>query len=276
MTNPFHLVDSQQAAAHEYRVYEPDTKGDWIATVAREYRGLRTATAVPLSSITVEGIDALSVDAIKKHLARTMIPHPRNDNFDVLRSDFGETIAYMILETSDKTEIGYKGIRDRETIDQPDRGIDIVGIEGALEVGSVLTLLIGEVKVSGDRSCPPAVVDSAQDSLRNQHKHHLKKRAETARKIFNKARQVTDADVQQKLMLAAYILENDKLEHLRVVACCVLVRPSAISNPADCGTFRNSPGDYAPADIRFLTVRIPGDVDSTVTLLRDELGKEAA
>jgi len=43
------------------------------------------------------------------------VPFRREDNFDVVRSDFGETLAYALLEQTDGTAIGYKSVRDRET-----------------------------------------------------------------------------------------------------------------------------------------------------------------
>ena len=44
---------------------------------------------------------------------------------------------------------------------------------------------------------------------------------------------------------------------LKVVCASMMVRPEKSSTPRDFGTFHSQPGDYFPASVRFLVVKVP-------------------
>jgi hypothetical protein len=178
----------------------------------------------------------------------------------VTRSDFGETLCYMLLGQEYSTIFGYKSVRDRELINLPGRGIDAIGIEN----DGKLTLVLGEVKVSNANASPPQVVDASDDSLRNQHLGYLRELNITAKKIWNLSRHVLDATVRDLLFTALWCLEEQRLDKLQLVACCVLIRPRNRYTVKDFGSFVKRPADYEPARIRFVVVCIPGDVEEVV------------
>lgn len=259
----FTLIEALDASSHQYRAFAPDKNEDWFGTSAAEYVRLRTQCKMPLEDVSVDGITVLDITSISERLRKATVPRrrtfttKREMNFDVIRSDFGETLCYMLLEQEYKTRFGYQSVCDRELIQLPGRGLDAVGIED----GSPLTLVLGETKVSDERASPPQVVDRTADCLRAQHTAHLTNLQMTANKIWNMARHVIDVRLRALYFLAASYLENRLWEKLHVVVCCVLVRPRQKYTKADYGSFRNNPTNYAPADVRFLVICLPEDVE---------------
>jgi hypothetical protein len=258
----FTLAENENVGSHAYRVHGATPTTAWLDSVAQEYLALRTSTAVPLTEVSLDGIDVLSVDRLKARLAEAAVPRHRGGPLSVVRSDFGEVLLYCLLEQDHGTAIGYKSIRDRELAQQPGRGIDAVGIEQ--DTSGVLTLVLGEAKVSDEDRCPPRVVEGASDSLREQHRGHLTDRRATASKVLHSARMVTNEQLRDRLVAASLLLEEGRWDRLRVVACCLLVRSAGRFASGDYGRFRTSPADFSPAEIRFLVVRLAKDVDETV------------
>lgn len=254
------LEETLDSGGHEYRVLGPDTSRDWLRELAEEYVRLRTACATPLSEISVEGIGVLSTENLQKRLKKATIPIRRPDNFDVVRSDFGEVICYLLLEGHYGVKLGYKSVRDREITQSPGRGIDALGIED----GNQITLVLGETKVSDDRTSPPGVVDKSDDCLSRQHVGHLSEPEKTAKKVWDAARRVPDLDLRQRYLTAAVLLEDGRLDKLKIVGCCTLVRPRQHYTAADFGSFKKTPKKYHPAHIRFLVVRLEQDLEAVV------------
>lgn len=248
---------------HRYLTIELDGTSDWQAELAAEFKALRTATAIPLTKVRLDGIQVLNVEEIQRRLSRATIPTRRGGNFDVVRSDFGETLAYLILEQEFGSQFSYKSVRDRETINLPGRGIDAIGVEK----NGKLTIVLAETKVSGQDS-PPHVVDRNEDSLRNQHSGHMRDHEETSRKVWDVARRADTEELQNLLIAAAHWFEEKNWDHLNVVACCVLVRPREKYRETDFGSFQSTPQDFNPARVRFLVICIPSgmgtDVDDVV------------
>lgn len=264
MVLPLSLIIDEFQDNHQFRVYSLDTDNVCLEALASTYRELRTECDYPLEDISLDGIVALNVESIRKRLLKAAVPminwHP-NPSFDVVRSDFGETLSYLILQEQYKTEFGYKSIRDREVIQLTGRGIDAVGIE---EEG-ILTLVLGEVKVSNDKSSPPSVVDKSNDCLREQHLNHISDMENTAKKIWDLSRRARVPRLQKLFQAAAFLLEEGMLDKLNLVVCSVLVRPKELFQKTDFGSFQSSPIDYDPARVRFLIICIPDDVSTCVT-----------
>jgi hypothetical protein len=258
----FDVISEQVIGNHNYIAWL--VKGNWQQEIANEYRNLRTSTKFPLEPISLDGLE-FSVEAIKKRISANTIPERRGGNFDVVRSDFGEVIAYMALEQAYGTQFGYKSVRDRELIHLPGRGIDGVGVELADKLKLVLT----ETKVSHDTRTPPRVVDIQEDSLRNQHLAHNTD-SKTCKKIWDLARRTTTAELQNLFIKAALLFEARNFELLDVITCCVLVRPHGVYHSNDFGTFMSSPDDYHPGKIRFLIVCIPSDQGNNIESVIDE------
>jgi hypothetical protein len=248
-----------------YRTLDLGPISEWGEAVAKEYIRLRSSTSNELKEISLDGITVVSVQKIRDRLRKLTVPLLRKGPLDIVRSDFGETLAYLILEENFSTAIGYKGVRDRETVNLPGRGIDIIGIEK----GSPLFLILGETKVSGENKKPPAVVDSDSNSLSKQLKHHVHEHSDTSMKLWDTARKIIDAEIQEDLLRAALLWDDKRWDMLRVVCCAILVRPRALYTERDFGSLRQDPRVVRPGCMRFLVVCLPDSVDSIVSAWYD-------
>lgn len=249
---------------HHLRVVRPKDEEAFLAELAQAYISLRTATACDLGEISVEGIGVVSVEALRERLKMATIPARGSGRLAVARSDFGETLAYCLLTQEYGTRFGYKSVRDRELVQLPGRGIDAVGVEVAPQPAGPMTLVLGETKVSSEAKSPPQVVDQGVDSLRNQHLGHLNDRAVTANKIFHSARHVLDRDVRDLLFAATLAFEQKLQLSVHVAASSTLIRPDCHHTEADFGSFRASPGDFAPAWIRFWILKANCSIETMI------------
>ncbi|MBA2283934.1 MAG: hypothetical protein H0W02_00475 [Ktedonobacteraceae bacterium] len=132
MTVPFVLIDTFDFDRHHFRVYEPgdSSNSDWLSPLAQEYIKLLTHRETALRKIVVNQNDLqMDVSHIQKYLRKASIPRYKAGNFNVVRSDFGELLCYMLLERDYGTSFGAKSICHRELRDLPGRGIDAIGVE---------------------------------------------------------------------------------------------------------------------------------------------------
>lgn len=264
MTVPFELTETLDLDEHHFRVYEPDdcSNSDWFGPLAQEYIKLLTHRATTPRAITVNQSDfQMDMSCIQKYLRKSSIPKSKGGNFDVVRSDFGELLCYMLLERDYSTLFGAKSICYRELRDAAGRGIDAIGIENS----NPLTLVLCEVKVSDEQKSPPQVVDSADESLSKQLRYHLDNLDEATKdKVWRAMRFTRDQDIADLLTLAALYIEEKRFDMLRIIVSSVLVRPKAKYTQADFGSFRKNPNKYDPAFIRFLVACIPEGADDTI------------
>ncbi len=269
-------LDDRSDAVHSYCAWRLDEQSDWRSQASAEYRRLRTASPTPRRNIvSTDGLTVIDTTTIDRRLRNATIPRRRRprlstanrgrpENFDTVRSDFGETLAAMLLSQEWGTKFGYQAVRDRETIHLPGRGIDIVGVELPTASSERLRLILGEVKVSSDRNSPPSVVDTKEDGLAKQHLAHLREHQVTSEKLWNTSRMVVDVDIRDRFLEAALYFEDALWDHLDVVCCAILVRPKGCYNATDFGNKLTSPDDYRPALIRFCILCISDTLDSTV------------
>lgn len=241
---------------------EPTPGSDWLNAVAKTYTGLRTATIVPMQSVSLDEISVVDVKQIEQRLKAASIPkrNKAKGNFDVLRSDFGEAVSFMILRDKHAMRLVYTGIRDRELVNIPGRGPDCFGVED----GDKITIVIGEVKVTTDEKCPPGVVETAKDCLRVQHVDHMKDLSKTSDKLWHMSRHCRDIETQRLAHTALLYLDYGQLSKIRIVAFSLLVRQKNHYKPADFGTFKSSPATFQPADVRFVTFCVPMAIEELI------------
>jgi hypothetical protein len=264
MTAPFVLIDNLDSESHHFRVYEPaeNNSATWLDPIVEEYVKLLTHRETPLKSLPLDTHGSvMDMTNIQKYLQKASIPRYKKGNFNVVRSDFGEILCYMLLEKEYRTLFGVKNIFQRELRDSTGRGIDAIGVE----IGELLTLVLCEVKVSDEQPSPPRVVDANDDCLRKQHQYHLANLGEATKdKIWRAANHARDEAIADLLTTAAIYLEMGMLEKIHVIICSLLVRPKSKYTPDDFGSFRNQPTLYTPASIRFIVACIPDNVDVIV------------
>ena len=274
---PFPLQDCHDKGIHHFRIYRPSETNrlDWLLPMAQEYIRLHARSEERIEAIRsrLEDLD-LDVTNVEKRLQRDSLPVRRHDNFDVVRSDFGELLCYMLLERDYSTVIGTKSIDLRELTDSAGRGIDAIGIE---EDGDQYTLVLCEVKVSDERVSPPRVVERSEDSLKNQHLAHLAHlHEETKKKIRRSAKLARNPDVREALDVVGTLLDMHRLDLLKITACNVLVRSTAVHQLRDFGCFYTDPAQFQPASIRFLIACVPGTIDDIIREWYDLLLQEVS
>lgn len=249
---------------HKYCTFQLDDLCDWKRLIAAEYVRLRmtTKSGQLVEDLSVDGITVMNVENVKRRLKQAVIPEFTTSPFNVVRSDFGEVICYMLFEKDYKTKFAYKGVCDRELVQLPGRGIDAVGIE---EENGMITLVLGEVKVSDESKSPPALVDKKEDGLRNQHRGHMQDLYDkTSNKVWDLGHRATDTSIRDLFFTAGYLLDEKRLDKLNIIAACVLIRPRTSYSAKDYGSFRRSPRDYAPASVRFFVICVPDDITTTI------------
>lgn len=253
---------SDESGGHSYEILEPgESDTSWPQPIIDRYLQLRASLAVPLEDVPLDELVGFDASQLRDRLQTAAVPAHHGGPWDIVRADFGEVVACVLLEERFGTQIGTIGVRDRELRDQPGRGLDMIGVETHSDP---LLLVLVEAKVSDEARTPPRVVDAADDCLRNQHLGHLTNLVETTDKVWMAAQRSRDGETRDALFKAALLLEANHSEGLRIIAASVLVRSAAHCQDADFGTFRSSPEDYTPAVVRFLIFRTPEDVESTV------------
>lgn len=261
MPSQFTAAVALDAEPHHFRIIEPAAGDGWLEELATEYKKLRTECRHALDVVKVDGITVVDTQKLKARLEKACIPEYAAGSLSVSRSDFGETISQVVLERDYGTRFGYKSLRDRELVQLPGRGIDAVGLE---EEGELLTLVLGETKVSDEAKNPPQVVDKKTDSLSKQHLHHLGELGATSNKLWNISRFCPTQETQQLFLRACLLFDEQRWDLLKLVVACVLVRPKSKCHEKDFGKLRKTPKAVTPATIRFIIARVPDELDATV------------
>lgn len=273
MTLSIELIEKLDLDDHHFRVYGPTdwSNLDWLDPLAQEYIKLLTHSETSLKNIVLNQNDLqMDVSRIQKYLRKASIPKYKKGNFNVIRSDFGELLCYILLERDYGTFFGAKSICYRELKDSPGRGIDAIGIEN----DALLTLVLCEVKVSDDKLSPPQVVDGSNDCLSKQHRHHLDNLDKATKdKVWRAMRFTRDQNIANLLSVTAVYLEEKRLDKLRIIVNSILIRPKTKYTQADFGSFLKQPNKYNPASIRFLIACVPEEIDVIIKKWYDVVEK---
>lgn len=263
MSNPFAIARQLDRGNHQFRIYEVDNSyKNWLLFLAKEYVKTLTERETALKEIKLEEYGlVMDTSRLQQYIRRASIPKFKAGLFNVVRSDFGELLCYILLERNYGTIFGAKSIRYRELRDASGRGIDAIGIE----LRDKLTLVLCEVKVSDEVVSPPQVVDRSNDCLSKQQLHHLAQlETDTKDKVWHVAARTRNEQIELLLMAAASCLEEKRYDKLDIVVSNVLVRSEATCKETDFGSFREDLQLYKPANIRFLLLRTPGAIESII------------
>ncbi len=263
MLVPFEQTNRFDSDPHHFRIYETiySDNSNWLEPLAKEYIKILTYRETPLKIGNFSEDTIMDMSRLQKYVKKASIPKYKTGNFNVVRSDFGELLCYMLLERDYNTLFGAKSIYHRELKDVPGRGIDAIGVEN----NDKLTLVLCEVKVSDEQPSPPRVVDRNEDCLSKQHIYHLENLyEETKYKVWRVANKTRNEQISDLLTAAAICLEEKRLDKLRIVACSVLVRPKTKYRQSDFGSFKTQTDQFHPAIIRFLIACIPDDIDDII------------
>ena len=260
----FNNAADEGRAPHQFRVYDleaddTDLVGE-IAELVRELyvdverlgNDMRTALdgLGPVADVTRlnELIDKVLDSVIPAGNANSAQPPQLN----LARNELAEVLAYEVVSQIHTATIPAKRVHEKEIPGQPSRGLDLLSILHQ----EPTQLLVTEVKASQSPVSPPAVVGYGNDSLRRQTLDILNDHRRLTQELNWAHKHCKPSDRQ----LVATTLLRLTLGQLQLVAAPVLVRTSTSYSRSDFGSFENSPGDFAPANIDFVIVRVAGTI----------------
>ena len=117
--------------------------------------------------------------------------------------------------------------------------------------------MVTEVKASQSNDSPPSVVCDSEDSLLRQERSILGCRKRLVLELNWVYKHCRSDDRQ----LVARTLIKLSLDQIQLVAAPVLVRSNSSYTRNDFGCFETDPDQFAPANVDFVILRLPGDIE---------------
>jgi hypothetical protein len=258
----FELVEQANDGDHAFAVYECRTGEDeLVAVLARTIRELYVKTArlreILIAAMTETGaiVDTGSIEEAIERTLTAAIPKPGVHpvaHLDVARNELAEALAHLALTALHGTVIPAPRIENKEIPNAPARGLDLLGLEDP-----PLVAVISETKASDEAASPPAVVGSGNTSLRGQF---LRFFGAQDRLLSELNFALKHAKAEHQLLIGRAIIAHVQ-GTLALVTAPVLVRPKNRRGTSDFGTFRENPGEFAPARVRFSLLVFDGTLD---------------
>lgn len=196
-----------------------------------------------------------------KPLVEKRIPYwveGKKDNFQVVRSEFGEIVAQLALQKIFKTRIPLTRLLTKEKPLLPTRGIDLLGLEFADDQP---ILILGEAKVSTDyRKKPPQVVrGSKNDCLEKRIPLLLAAKEEISEELAYYCDHVKDERDREILFKIAADFLQDPL-NIAIIGVPFLLRSAQVFSVDDFGNLL----DYNSSDqrkVRYVIIRVEEDIN---------------
>ncbi|WP_158716997.1 hypothetical protein [Streptomyces rimosus] len=264
MSTRYQLVSEATVDGHTFQCYDVRDDEELIDEVARLVCELYVEPERLIDSLRNASADLglvadpEAVSALVDEVAAAVIPQMNMESkaihLQTPRNEVAEILAYDALRALHKVTIPASRIREKEVSGQPTRGIDIF----ALIMQPKVRAVISEVKASSDSASPPGVVGVGNDSMHAQTKKRLKDR-KTLLAELNWAHKHTSSEMRDDVARAMLLLTRKDAEP--PVAAPVLVRPVDRHEDTDFGCFREAPGEYSPAQVRFIILRVPGSLE---------------
>ena len=189
---------------------------------------------------------------------------------DIYRSDLGELLTTYYFE--EKVEenrrflIPLKNITYRERYDMPGRGIDAIGYRMDKPKTNIL---IGEAKVSAQKSNPPSVVDANKDSIYQTQKTYHDNEEIVVQRLSDYVRRLS-ASSEHFIAIAGVVINmakgnSDKYE---VTYGCGLVRDfNCVDESKDFGKMKALDHEFKPGNVEFVICSFTEKtIDETVEL----------
>ncbi|MFA7255707.1 MAG: hypothetical protein WC133_06385 [Candidatus Omnitrophota bacterium] len=265
----FTIRKSFDQDGHLYRTYDWESVEGWQDRLANKLvpliRELYSDFENLNKSCQETGLEGTQLEQFLETALKATIPKPREPEsktpkqFDVCRADLAELLALVCLDGLFATKVPVKNIYSRELNAATSRGLDILGYE---KVGNDLSLIICEVKGSEDGNSPPSVVETGEDSLKQQLYSYVTRKEKTLDRILNISKRAPSIEDKKILAQIAMNWAQGAASSLKVIVCPFLVRKMDCYKDTDYGSFRTAPGYHAPAKIRFLIVCVNSDLNA--------------
>ena len=264
---------------HKFDIYQTHVDDAYIASCANNYLRLLTATTFNTNELDKDprlSDLGFATDTLKKIIKKYSVPvrNTTSKKNDIYRSDLGELLMVSFFEKRLKDKypneenfiIPIKNISNRENIDMPARGLDVVGYR----LEDVITLLLGEAKVSDEKESPPQVVDKNDDSLYKTHTLHRTDKGYLLKKLANIATKLSYQHSYFFLQVIGYI-EEDKTDKFKLVYGCCLLRDSQCHQQNDFGKMRTCAVEFEPNSIHFVVVCFDSSIADTVNRFHNKV-----
>jgi len=188
---------------------------------------------------------------------------------DIYRSDLGELLMTYYFEEKlpegERFVIPLKNITFRERADMPGRGLDAIGYKKVSD--EKIEILLGEAKVSSDKKSPPAVVDSANDSIYNTHLKHKDNVPIVVQRLSDYARRLNarDAGIIGFVILC---LEKNLSDKYSITYGCTLIRDhTCVNEDSDFGRLKSQKADFEPGKVHFSILSFSNNnIEETVNM----------
>ena len=189
---------------------------------------------------------------------------------DIYRSDLGELLTTYYFE--EKVEenrrfmIPLKNITYRERYDMPGRGIDAIGYR----IDKPKTnILIGEAKVSAQKSNPPSVVDANKDSIYQTQKTYHDNEEIVVQRLSDYVRRLS-ASSEHFIAIAGVVINMTKgnSDKYEITYGCGLVRDfNCVDESKDFGKMKSLVHEFKPGNVEFVIFSFTEKtIDETVEL----------
>lgn len=189
---------------------------------------------------------------------------------DIYRSDLGELLTTYYFE--EKVEenrrflIPLKNITYRERYDMPGRGIDAIGYRMDK---SKTNILIGEAKVSAQKSNPPSVVDANKDSIYQTQKTYHDNEEIVVQRLSDYVRRLS-ASSEHFIAIAGVVINMTKgnTDKYEITYGCGLVRDfNCVDESKDFGKMKSLVNEFKPGNVEFVIFSFTEKtIDKTVEL----------
>lgn len=204
--------------------------------------------------------------------AREIGQSPSSVLNDIYRSDLGELLTgYYFeekLEEGERYVIPLKNISFRERFDMPGRGNDVLGYR--VSDDGTITLLLGEAKVSEQKSNPPTVVDSSRDSIYAAQKYYHDSIDTVSQRLCEYLKRLTSPKDIKVIGCAIMLLKSDRVS---ITYGCGLVRDYSCSKePEDFGKMKTEVESFRPGSVHFAIFSFSNTtIESTVQQFYDKV-----
>lgn len=264
MSTRYESVGMATIGEHTFECFDVQADDDLVDEVARIVCDLYVDPDALMESLrrasadleTVASTDELT--ALMDEVAGSVIPQMNLEgkavHLQTPRNEVAEILAFDVLQKMHQALIPASRIREKEIPGAPTRGIDIF----ALVLDPKIRAVICEVKASSAVASPPPVVGSGDDSMHAQTKKRLRDRRALLAEL-NWAHKHTAEGLRGTVAKALILLSRKDAEP--PIVAPVLVRPVEKHGAEDFGCFYEDPGAYAPAQVRFVILRIPGTLE---------------
>lgn len=189
---------------------------------------------------------------------------------DIYRSDLGELLTTYYFE--EKVEenrrfmIPLKNITYRERYDMPGRGIDAIGYRMDKPKTNIL---IGEAKVSAQKSNPPSVVDANKDSIYQTQKTYHDNEEIVVQRLSDYVRRLS-ASSEHFIAIAGVVINMTKgnSDKYEITYGCGLVRDfNCVDESKDFGKMKSLVHEFKPGNVKFVIFSFTEKtIDETVEL----------